>query len=326
MQEWDVERIGFFCPLWGTGTDSGYSYAAVELIKAWQALGVPVWASDTSAPVIFNMGQPHFYERVEGKLNIGYTAWESTEITKSWVQSMNKMDEIWAPSQFNIDTYREAGVEVPLRVLNHGINPDHWWPHMRETTGQFKFFHIGGDAPRKGAVMTYDAFKDVFGERDDVHLTLKGRKLSFKPKGKNVTHHSELIPQNDLRQMYLDHHAMIYPTNGEGFGLIPFQAMATGMPTAVTNWGGILDFIDGSGWPIGVHYLTTPTYEPHIGHWAQPKYEDVCKWMHRFVENREVYAGLAYDLAKNFCDFFSWENIAKSALKDMTKSLNELGR
>lgn len=316
-----VSKIGFHCPLWGTGTDSGYSYAAVELIKAWQAKGIPVWAQDTDAPVIFNMGQPHFYERVEGKLNIGYTAWESTEITESWVQAMNRMDEIWAPSQFNIDCYAAAGVTVPLRVLPHGINENHWSPIRRSTDGTFKFLHIGGDAPRKGAVMVYDAFKEVFGDDPNFQLTLKGRKLQFKPKGENVVHHSELIPVEELRQMYYDHHAMIYPTNGEGFGLIPFQAAATGMPVACTDWGGCTEF-GGYTYPIGVHYLTTPTYAPHIGHWAQPQYEDVVKWMESFTILRYAYAKQAFDWSHGLCEKFSWDRVSTLALEYMTESLN----
>jgi glycosyltransferase involved in cell wall biosynthesis len=329
MNQWGIEKIAFFCPLWGTGTDSGYSYAAVELIKAWQALGIPVWANDTDADVIFNMGQPHFYERVEGKLNIGYTAWESTEISPGWVANMNRMDEIWAPCQANIDWYKAAGVDVPMRVLPHGINPEHWpirdMAEVPSVDDVYKFIHIGGDAPRKGALMVYDAFKNVFGDQDDVQLTLKGRKFNFNPKGKNITVLNELIPQEELRALYHSHHAMIYPTMGEGFGLVPFQAMATGMPTAVTNWSGPADFWM-YGWPIGVHYLTTPTYAPHIGQWAQPKYEDVCYYMVRFYEERKKFNRMARMFAAQMHEECTWEQVAKTALESLSDSLVSMGK
>lgn len=328
-QNYLLSKIGFFSPLWGTGTDSGYSYAAVELIKAWQKLGIPVWANDTDAPVIFNMGQPHFYERVEGKLNIGYTAWESTEISPSWVANMNRMDEIWAPCQANIDWYKAAGVDVPMKVLPHGINPEHWpirdmqAPPSSDTV--YRFLHIGGDAPRKGALMVYDAFKNVFGDDEDVYLTLKGRKFNFNPKGRNITVLNELIPQDSLRSLYQSHHAMVYPTMGEGFGLVPFQAMATGMPTAVTNWSGPADFVH-YGWPIDVHYMTTPTYAPHIGQWAQPKYENVCNWMFRFYENRKKYHQLAGMFARQIHEDWTWEQVARTALESLSDSLVSMGK
>ncbi len=35
--------------------------------------------------------------------------------------------------------------------------------------------------------------------------------------------------------MYHQHDVMIYPTYGEGFGFIPFQALATGMPVISTH-------------------------------------------------------------------------------------------
>lgn len=320
-----ISKIGFFSPLWGTGTDSGYSYAAVELIKAWQKLQVPVWANDPDSDVIFNMGQPHFYERVEGKLNIGYTAWESTGISKSWVQSMNRMDEIWAPCQANIDWYKAAGVDVPMRVLAHGINREHWPRLKRTTTDTMRFLHVGGEAPRKGAQILHDAFKDIFREDDDVLLTLKtGRKgLGWNASGKNVVVDTGYVSQEALRQMYLDHDAMVYPTNGEGFGLVPFQAMATGMPTAVTNWSGPADFVGEFGYPIDVHYMATPTYAPHIGQWAQPKYEDVCKWLVQFYDRRSTYAQNAYLFSAGVS---TWEDIAKTALEFMSDSLVSMGK
>lgn len=103
QNSWRISKIGFFSPLAGVGVDCGYGYAAVELIKAWQRQGVPVWTADKDAPVCFNFGQPHFYERVEGKLNIGYTPWESTGVPRAWIPKFNLMDEVWTTCEANAD-------------------------------------------------------------------------------------------------------------------------------------------------------------------------------------------------------------------------------
>jgi len=315
--------IGFFSPLAGAGTDMGYGYAAVELIKAWQALGIPVWSYDRDAPVIFNMGQPHFYERVEGKLNIGYTPWESSEIPVSWPFYMNKMDEIWTTCSFNKKTFEDGGVTVPVRVLPHGINSDHYPAQRRRNNGLFKFLHIGSDAPRKGAKVVYDAFREEFGSgnKELVSLTLKGRRLDFDIDDTNVKHISEILSIEDMQKLYLSHDAMIYPTSGEGFGLIPFQAAATGMPTAVTNWSGPKDYMRYC-FPIDVEKLVDADYEPHTGMWAKPSVESVRYWMREFVRDERRYAYDAYLKALKLHKLESWDSVAKTAIGYMIESLN----
>ncbi len=319
------KSIGFFSPLAGTGVESGYSYAAVQLIKAWQRRGVAVWTSDVDAPVIFNMGQPHFYERVEGALNIGYTPWESTGIPVSWPKSMNRMDEIWTTCTANAQWFKEGGVEVPIRVLHHGLNREHFPLQQRSLQSDpFKFLHIGGDAKRKGAEIVYRIFKQLYGDNPDVQLTLKGRRFDFQPTGSNIKVITDVVSQEDMTQLYLDHHAMIYPTRGEGFGFIPFQSAATGMPTAVTDWSGPVDYMQYC-YPIRVERLIKTDYPPHEGLWAEPAEDSIALWMDLFVRESDTMFKNSYQVASTMDSYWSWDYIADSALKFFSESLISLG-
>lgn len=319
-----LSKIGFFSPLAGVGTDCGYGYAAVELITSWQRQGVPVWTSDSDAPVIFNFGQPHFYERVEGKLNIGYTPWESNMVPKSWVRSMNRMDEVWATCEENAKWYRDAGVKVPVRVLHHGVNRSHYPIRKRRITeGEpFRFLHIGEPTPRKGGEVAYRVFRSTFGDSSRVHLTLKG-KPHFKVVGSNVSVIEDRLDQEGMTKLYLDHHSLIYPTNGEGFGFIPFNGAATGMPTAVTNWSAPVDYMRYC-FPITVEDMVVPDYEPHVGQWAKPDEENLAMWMNYFVKSPNYYFTKAHRLATTMDAKWSWDAIGKRALEMMTDSLNRL--
>lgn len=320
-----LDKIGFFSPLAGVGTDCGYGYAAVELITAWQRMGIPVWAYDRDAPVIFNFGQPHFYERVEGKLNIGYTPWESNKVPESWVMYMNLMDEIWTPCQANKEWYIDAGVDVPVKVLPHGVNPEHYPLRRRnENVTPIRFLHIGEPSPRKGGKLAYEVFKDTFGDSSaHATLTLKG-KPRFKVHGQNVRVISDRYTQDEMRDLYLDHDAMIYPTNGEGFGFIPFQGAATGMPTLVTNWSGPVDFMKGC-YPLPILGLIEPDYEPHEGLWADPDPRYMAQWMVDVVARPWVYFDHAYEKGQYIQDNWNWDLIANSAIEMMLDSLNKLG-
>jgi glycosyltransferase involved in cell wall biosynthesis len=317
-----LSKIGFFSPLAGVGVDCGYGYAAVQLIQSWQRLGIPVWTSDREAPVCFNFGQPHYYEPVDGAVNIGYTPWESTGVPEAWIPKMNQMDEIWAPCQANIDWYREAGITAKLRLLPHGLNRDHY-PILLRTKKEgepFKFLHIGEPTPRKGGRIVYRVFRDLFGDRDDVSLTIKGSP-KYDMVGKNVNVIDWKLSQDEMTQLYRSHHAMVYPTFGEGFGFIPFQAAATGMPTAVTNWSGPVDYMDYC-FPIGVEGLVAADYEPHEGLWAKPDEDSVAMWMEYFVKSPSYFFKKSYMRAHKMTRKWSWEEVGKRAVEMMTDSLN----
>jgi glycosyltransferase involved in cell wall biosynthesis len=308
------------------GVDCGYGYAAVELIKAWQRMGIPVWSHDDDAPVAFNFGQVHLYQRSPGKFNIGYTPWESTGIPAGWVAGMNKMDEIWTPCEANAQWYRDAGVEVPVFVLPHGFNPDHFPLERRQVEPVFKFLHIGNPTTRKGGAVAYRVFKDMFGDDPRYHLTLKG-KTKFKVYGNNVTVIDEKLPQEELRQLYLDHHCMVYPTNGEGFGFIPFQAAATGMPAIVTDWSGPQDYMDFCI-PLRVEKLVSAEDEypvhPHLGLWAKPDEQHLGELMQKVASQREYNFLRHYELGKKMREHWTWDSVAKLAVERMTESLNKL--
>jgi glycosyltransferase involved in cell wall biosynthesis len=48
----------------------------------------------------------------------------------------------------------------------------------------------------------------------------------------------------ELVNLYHRHHVLIYPTWGEGFGFIPAQALASGMPVITTYpWAEYKEFI-----------------------------------------------------------------------------------
>lgn len=318
-----ISKIGFFSPLAGAGTDMGYGYAAVQLIQAWQRKGIPVWAFDRDAPVIFNMGQPHFYERVEGKLNIGYTPWESTKVPSSWITYMNRMDEVWTTCHENARWY-EAVLDVPVRVLHHGLNRKHWPVKRRKLNGPYRFLHLGGDSPRKNAELVYEVFQDLYAGNPDVQLILKGRRFSFEPVGKNVLTHTDIVPQDVLFDLHESCHAFIYPTKGEGFGFNPFNAASSGMPTAVTHWSGPADYME-KCFPIYTNGLVPADYEPHEGYWADPSPYWVEFWMKKFVEMPEKYFDIAYRKATHNEDYWSWDNISNIAVEYMTDSLMRLG-
>ena len=317
-----IDSISFNGSLLGVGTACGYGYSAVELITAWQRQKIPVWWCKEDAPIAFSFAQPQFYEwQNDSQLKIGYTPWESTQLPYGWVDKMNQMDEVWTTSYACKDWFVENGVTRPMRVLHHGINREHFPRRLRKRSegDVFRFLHIGEPADRKGGEYVYNAFRDAFGGRKDVSLTLKGNPR-FEVDCPNVDVVPDMLSQEDLLKLYYDHHAFVYPSNGEGFGLLPFQAAATGMPTLVTNWSGPVDFMKFC-WPISVRELREAHYEPHEGLWAIPSMESMILQMEYMVDSPDYYFHHAFLKSQKMDEEWSWDAIAKRSLKWFEEAL-----
>lgn len=306
--------ISFNGTIAGIGMNVGYGYAGQQLIEAWQAERIPVWWSKHDCPIAISLGQPWGYNwQKSSQYKIGYSAWESTEMPFGWLRVMEEMDEIWAPSAANIEWFKASGLEKPTRVLQHGINREHWPVQKRKPSMPFTFLHVGCDSKRKGGDIAYTAFKEAFGDDPYVKLILKGRP-DFKTYGSNVQVITSELSQESLTNLYLASHAFLGCSRGEGFGLPAFQAAATGMPTLATNWGGQLEYKD-FVWPIG-YELVDCQFEPHIGHgkWAEPKVEDLVLWMQYFSDSPTYFFTHAYNKAKRMDREFSWKAIAKKSI------------
>lgn len=310
-----LSKIGFYGSLIGSGTNHGYGYTATELIKAWNRKMMPVWWADEDAPVAFSFVQPHGYEYKHKRVNIGYTPWESTRIPEAWPFYINKMTELWTTSNACKEWYEASGkIEVPIRVLHHGINREHFPVAKRsyDDSESFKFLHIGEPSPRKGGEMVYKAFKEAFGDDPTTKLVIKGAPR-FEVELDNVVVVDLMLSQEDLLDLYHRCHAFVYPGNGEGFGLLPFQAAASGMPTLCTEWGGSLDYIDYC-WPLKVAELVETDYEPHEGLWAQPDFDALVDWMIAVRTSPDYYLEEGYQSALNMDHYWSWDYQAEISL------------
>lgn len=275
------------------GTNMGYGYASFCLITALQAKGVRVDFLNQDAGVNISFIQPEFYQNNPGQYSVGYTPWESSEIPLSWIDMMEQQDEIWTTSQFCADVYSKYGIES--LVVPHGIDHEVFNIYERTLIDRFIFYHAGGPTERKGGQMVVDAFLDLFDGNNDVVLLMKSTgpsearwsDKSGEYRG-NVNNHPQIRvveDQLDVEQMallYHRSHCFVYPSKGEGFGLIPFQAMATGMPTIVTDATAMADYADLA---IPLNSTEVDGDGIHLGKWAQPDFEHLKFLMKNVFDN-----------------------------------------
>jgi glycosyltransferase involved in cell wall biosynthesis len=201
-------------------------------------------------PSMVDMRQPGFKKFYNHQYKILGTHLEATKVWSHWIDSMNSVDEIWVGNYFARDAVLNSGVKTPTYVFEHGID-SMWKPRMRGKNGKVKFLHVDSGSPRKRADLVEKAFKDAFGNNPNAQLTLKYRPgeisidigigiglsnlLDNDFASSNIVKIDQMLSQEEMIQLYYDHDVLVYPSEGEGFGFIPLQALASGMPVISTS-------------------------------------------------------------------------------------------
>lgn len=323
-------RISFNTSPSGLNLDTGYGLAGFGIVTSLQRLGHEVRFKDHDAPVEFSLSMPDASEWSNpNAYHIQCTPWESTKLKPDWLEFMNyNCDEQWATSQWVADVYKAEGVTVPIHVYEHGIDPM-WTPRRRRVDGALKFLHVGEPAPRKGGQMAMEAFRDTFGDSKDVHLTIKAwgtsnvrvfdRQRSIKGLPHELYDNITTIYNNcneaEMVYIYHSHHALVYPSMGEGFGFIPIQAMATGMPTICTEvWAPYKRFLIPE-LALGSTLIDSAWPTMHPGQFYEPSYDDLKAAYAYTADNYDTLAGRSFKLSFAVRSAYDWDTLTKNAFK-----------
>jgi len=314
------------------GESNGYGYATKGMLNSLASLGYQVERNDASADVEIYFDQPQHWDFSEGPYKIGYLPWESTELLTAdmkmsgginWIDAMNECDEIWTPSALIAGWFKQyAGVLPPVHVYEHGIEHS-WEPKPRVVDDTLKFLMVGAEATRKGGWDTVRLFRQAFPNNKDVSLTIKMIHSSWNgiPSLGRVTYINDRWSLEQMQDLFYDHHAYVYPSWGEGFGLTPLQAMATGMPTISTAvWAPYRKFMDPK-LIISSSMAKSVWKEIHPGYMLRPSFDDVIDNMRYTYDNYDKVHEFAQKQTEGIHDTYDWDTITKKVFSDLEKRL-----
>lgn len=330
-----------------TVTNHGYGVISRDIVESLQRLGHRITLNDPEAQVALNIGMPyHWLWPNRDAYKIGLVAWESTGIPDNWKPGLRFADEIWTPSQNMANWFAEAGFPG-VKVYEHGVDSELWQPRPRRyRPGRpIKFLHMGEPAPRKGGQMTHDAFSEVFGDDpESAILTIKAHgynsvrgseaftvskdgNLYLTPAyaRKSVRVITDELPEDELVALVQQHDVLVYPSYGEGFGLIPLQAMATGMPVICTAaWAPYKSFILPQ-LRLESRLAPSPWPRVHPGNMLHPDFEDLKATMRFVADNFETVAKQAFQLVPHIQRKYNWDRLTQEAFEPVVKKLNNNG-
>jgi glycosyltransferase involved in cell wall biosynthesis len=324
--------ISFYTPHVNLTRSTGYGIASANIIESLEKLGHQVGYGYPKAEVQINFSQPFQFKLHKNQYQIGYTPWESSIVPKTWWPLVEYVDEMWATSDWTAEVFENNGIKKPIYVYPHGVDPM-WKPKKREQKDVIKFLHIGEPAPRKAGQMVLEAFIHLFGNDPRYSLTIKAH-LSNTTRVKdnflddniiglpdeiysNIRVIKDEYTEEQLVKLYHDHDVLVYPTYGEGFGFIPLQALATGMPTICTyDWAQYKKFLG----PLALKSrLTKSPFMNLEGLVFEPNYQHLVELMKEVVLDFKAYSGYYYAQSTKIHQEYNWLELTKNAFNPIFK-------
>jgi glycosyltransferase involved in cell wall biosynthesis len=325
-------QISFFTPTINLKNSNGYGYAGLNIVESLKSLGHEVPYSYPKAPVQLNFAQPEHFKMHKGQYQIGYTPWESTKIPDRWEYMLAHCDEIWTTSDWCANTFEDNGYKN-IRVYPHGIQ-DIWTPKKRKESDVIKFLHIGEPAPRKAGQIVVDVFSQLYGNDPRYSLTIKAyhnnttrvynsyidKQILGLPHQvfNNIKLITDELTDQELVKLYHDHDVLVYPSYGEGFGFIPLQALATGMPTICTSgWAHYDKFLG----PLKLksELIDSPWPFPHEGKVFEPNRQHLVELMRDVVFNFKAYSGYYYAQSTKIHKEYNWLELTNNSFDHIFK-------
>lgn len=264
---------------------------------------------------------PTYYQRnTEAKRNIGRTMFETDRLPAEWVAKCNEMDEIWVPSDFNLETFARAGVHPEkLFKLPGTLEPARYSAEIEPLTVEgvrgFNFLSLFDWSLRKGWDVLLKAYLEEFTPEDDVALILKvyssvdttsediqARILDYvvntlgHDPGRipDIVFLDSILTEEAMLRLYKACDAYVMPSRGEGWGRPLMEAMAMGLPTIGTGWSGNTEFMTPDNSYLVDFELVevseeacqeAPAFRGH--RWAEPSVDHLRQLMRHVFTHRD---------------------------------------
>lgn len=246
-------------------------------------------------------GCPGFYK---GQHKALFTMWETDTLPLAFIRYMPLFDQILVPCEHNRILFSQHHPNVTVVPL--GVDSTIWRPDPKAVVNNTRFqFRAGGSLwRRKGLDAVVEAFR---------RLNLPDADLRIK-----AAPHALDAPQRvDVPNVYLDREWMtleeqadwfrqadcyIAASRGEGFGLMPLQAIAAGIPTIITATSGQAQFAHLASSVCRTRLVPADT----LGKWDEPDVGHLLELMRHHYQNRHTLQVEAYNRAPQAAEEFSW--------------------
>ena len=298
------------------GDQSSYAFHANIIIRGLQRLGyelciipynqcawirrLPAWIDDyLHRQPVFDAPQliihPPKQCSDDPDKTIYSTMWETTRIDPAHIHGLNDSRALIVPSEQNIMTFSAQGVHRPMHKVPFGIDTDVFTPRPFVERDHVVFGTSGISRhgwPRKGFDEVVEAFKKAFPDPDaPVELLIKCYPKDPVPyfEDKRIRLAQGEWPKEKLAEWYAEIDCYVCMSKGEGWGLMPHEAMAVGRPSVIPIWFGIADYCDATtSFPVSYDLVPATHFYEDRGLWVDPSVDDCAQIMRTIAGDKAV--------------------------------------
>lgn len=208
---------------------------------------------------------------VEGKKNVLYTMFESTELPDHWPALCNRCDAVIVPSTFCKEVFEKSGVIVPIHIVPIPTNVNKFdntliHEELKEIVkNKFIFYSIFQWGERKNPKALLNSYYSSFGSNDDVLLILKthlsgnnNESVAIENKVKEIRNNikrnnndypkvlliSNNLNEDQIIQIHKVGNVCLSTTKGEGWNIPACAGALAGNHVIATNFSSHTDFLD----------------------------------------------------------------------------------
>jgi beta-1,4-mannosyl-glycoprotein beta-1,4-N-acetylglucosaminyltransferase len=269
------------------------------------------------------------------KNKVIYTGVDTTGGIFNFTENCNKVDFLLTPSEISKKRMENLGVNKPIYVFPHGIDPNKFKFKKRNLEDKFKFLYVGECSDRKGIFHLLNAFTDLFKNNQNVELHLKSNSEMIFYGGTEVEKIINSLPNifwhksdeghDVVTKLYDECHVYVYPTRADTFGMTIIEAMACGLPVISTSEPGSIELIKGRYYDVPSVLTPVQNHPWMLGEWGEPNYEILKKQMKFVYDNYEdICNSNVLEENSNFVtENYSWKKVTENFENNILPKLNK---
>jgi glycosyltransferase involved in cell wall biosynthesis len=300
---------------------TGYGRMGVEVAAALAGYGVELTTDADVRVIASNLtGIEGFWTH---QRRVVWTMWESDRLPESFKGWFERVDQILVPCRANVELFSQHHADVRLMPL--GVH-ERWQPTPRSFTRDRLVVLAGGrGSHRKGIDLAIAAFEKVNHPTAELWLRLEGKVDQGVRDAAARNHRIRLIGRvDDEPPLYRQAHVFLAPSRGEGWGLMPLQAMAQGCPTILTDAHGHAEFATYATGPLRARKVPSALMV-ETGSWWEPDIDDLADCLADHLEHPEQWAEVALRRAEWIGHEFRWRPDRLMDLIGATSKVPERG-
>ena len=297
---------------------------------------------------IYFLVNPKFNKKrsdVDAAKHIFYTVWSHINFPLEWNDFFRVFDMIFTPSEANTHSLRLNGLDSV--VIPHGIDETIFNTNdLNNNNDKCRFLMCNSICNFKGADISINAFMQEFNNDDDVELIIQttSQKRSesnvadrhgeyyreyidilnkYPLKQLHTYYRSGSMNHMEMAQLYKSSNCVLSLHRGDGFGLVPLEAVSCGIPTITSNCHGPQTYLSafypyfvkvGIDWTSrmsGRHHFPDGGSENEVYMYYEPDIYDTRKKMRMVYEAWKNKTINPETISHNIFSGFKYSDIAK---------------